>query len=78
MNRIIEKLKALWSNPIIKTVIMGALGATGGVLATGTLIVSKTTVTASISGAVLTLAGLYTKKPVKVVAPQDPNGITGA
>jgi hypothetical protein len=69
MNKIIEKIKKLWSRPAVKTVVMGAMGATGGVGAvyfqTGMLVINKVTVTASLVGAGTTIWGLFIQHPTK-------------
>lgn len=66
MNKLIETIKKLWRNPVVKTVVMGAAGATGGILATGTLVISKATVTASLVGAGTAIWSLYVQKPETV------------
>lgn len=61
-----ETIKRLWSNPIIKTIIMGAAGATGGVFAVpGTILLDKAHVIASLIGAGSTIWGLYVQHPTK-------------
>jgi hypothetical protein len=64
-----ETLKFLWNNAIIKTVIMGAIGATGGIFAIpGEILLDKAHIIASASGAALTLLGLYTQHPTNPAA----------
>lgn len=71
MNKLIETIKKLWKNPVVKTVVMGAAGATGGILATGTLVLNAKTIAASVVGAGLTLWGLFVQHPTK----QDPKKV---
>lgn len=59
-----EKIKSLWANPIVKTVIMAGAGATGGVLAVpGAILLDKAHVIASATAMLFTLVGLYTQHP---------------
>jgi hypothetical protein len=67
-------IKKLWANPVIKTVILavlgGALGAGGGVLQAGAIVVNHATVSASLGGAAAAVIGLYTQHPTNPGAPK--------
>jgi len=70
MQKIIDVIVKLWSNPVVKTIIMAGAGATGGVLAApGQILLDQAHIIASATAMLFTLIGLYTQHPTTPATP---------